>query len=81
MVNSAKDLVLIECDIPTKVFIQKVSSDLCEQGRGQGESRRGSLIREDLDETHLLVYKELLEPLRLKMDERNQANTFERDAR
>lgn len=79
MVNSTKDLVLIECDTPTKVFIVKVSEDLCEQGRGMGEGGRGSLIREDLDDTHLLVYKELLGPLRLKMDERNRANTFDRE--
>lgn len=79
MVNSAKGLVLIECDIPTKVFIQKVSEDLCEQGRGQGEHGRGSLIREDLDETHLLVYAELLEPLREQMDARNHKNTFDRE--
>mmetsp|Transcript_25542 Transcript_25542/g.64902 ORF Transcript_25542/g.64902 Transcript_25542/m.64902 type:complete len:89 (+) Transcript_25542:23-289(+) len=79
MVNSAKDLVLIECDIPTKVFIQKVSEDLCEQGRGHGPYGRGSLVREDLDETHLLVHRDLLEPLREQMDKRSREHAFDRD--
>ncbi|KAG8464728.1 hypothetical protein KFE25_010096 [Diacronema lutheri] len=80
MVNTAKNLILIECDIPTKAFIQKVDEDLRAEGRGQGDHRTGSWIREDLDDTHLLIYKELLEPMRQKLDERNRANTFDRDS-
>jgi hypothetical protein len=75
----AEDLCLITCDIPTRVFIEKVSEDLCKQGLGSGEYGSEPLIRATLDDTHLLVYPRLLEPLKKRMDERNRENTFERD--
>lgn len=71
--------ILIETDIPTKVFIKHVDAELRDQGRGSGENGKGSLIVDDLDETHLVVKAELIEPLKMRLAERNRENTFDRD--
>lgn len=81
MVNGETGFVLIECDVPTRVFIEKVDRDLREAGRGGGDVGKTSLIRETLDETHLLVSRSLLEPLQRQIEERNRENTFTRDQR
>jgi len=73
MPKVTKDVVLIECDIPTRVFIEKVAKDLFDDGVTDT-----NLLVENLDDTHVLVHKNLLVPLRNKLDSWNNRITFDR---
>lgn len=71
MVSAIKG-VLLECDIPTKVFVVNLNENLPVNDK---------FIIQDLDETRLFVQPRIVDWLELKLKEFQDSNTYQAPTR